>query len=89
MQSIDHPIRRCAADAVPTGAACLDKYEATVWRVPGPAAANAILVRRIQLGTATRADLTARGATQLGVGGRRLRAVCGRRRGLRRRRSTP
>jgi len=61
------PIRRCAADAVPAGAACLDKYEATVWRVPDPAAANAILVRRIQLGTATRADLTARGAMQLGA----------------------
>ena len=61
------PIRRCAADAVPVGAACLDKYEATVWRVPAPAAANATLVRRIQLGIATHTELTARGATQLGA----------------------
>ena len=28
------PVRRCAADAVVAGTVCLDKYEASVWRVP-------------------------------------------------------
>ena len=57
----------CAPDAVAAGAVCLDKYEASVWRVPEPATANAALVRKIQVGKATRADLTAGGATQLGT----------------------
>ncbi|HVO23309.1 MAG TPA: SUMF1/EgtB/PvdO family nonheme iron enzyme [Candidatus Margulisiibacteriota bacterium] len=63
------PVRRCAPDAVPAGTVCLDKYEASVWRVPDPTTTNAGLVRRIQLGRATQADLTAGGATQLGVFG--------------------
>jgi hypothetical protein len=61
------PIRKCAADAVVAGTVCLDRYEASVWRVPHPTTTNAGLVRRIQLGVATRADLTAGGATQLGT----------------------
>src|SRR5215471_12037325 len=61
------PARRCANDAVVAGTVCLDRYEASVWRVPDPTTTNATLVRRIQLGLATRADLTAGGATQLGV----------------------
>jgi formylglycine-generating enzyme required for sulfatase activity len=66
-----HPrirMRRCAADAVAAGTVCLDAYEASVWRVPNPTTTNAFLVRRIQRGKATRADLTAGGATQLGTG---------------------
>lgn len=63
------PLRRCAADAVPVGTVCLDKYEASVWRVPDPAGTNASLVRMIQLGRATRADLVAAGAGQLGTAG--------------------
>jgi len=63
------PVKRCAADAVQAGTLCLDRFEASVWRVPNPTTANAILVRKIQLGLATRADLTAGGATQLGVTG--------------------
>ena len=63
------PVRRCAADAVVAGTVCLDRYEASVWRVPNPTTTNASLVRRIQLGRATRADLTAGGATQLGTAG--------------------
>ena len=59
---------RCAPDAVPAGTACLDRYEATVWRVPDPTTTNAPLVRRIQLGLATLLDLAAGGATRLGVG---------------------
>jgi len=63
------PMRRCSADAVPAGTVCLDRYEASVWRVPDPTTTNAFLVRRIQEGRATRADLTAGGATQLGTAG--------------------
>ena len=59
--------KRCAADAVAAGTVCLDRYEASAWRVPDPAAANAPLVRRIQRGVATRADLSAARATQLGA----------------------
>jgi formylglycine-generating enzyme required for sulfatase activity len=61
------PLRRCGADAVVAGTVCLDRYEASVWRVPNPSTTNASLVRRIQLGRATQADLTAGGATQLGT----------------------
>jgi hypothetical protein len=61
------PVRRCAPDAVVAGTVCLDRYEASVWRVPNPTTTNAILVRKIQLGRATEADLTAGGATQLGT----------------------
>jgi hypothetical protein len=60
--------RRCAPDAVAAGSVCLDKYEASVWRVPNSTTTNAFLVRRIRLGRATRADLIARGATRLGIG---------------------
>ena len=63
------PVRKCAADAVLAGTVCLDKYEASVWRVPNPTTMNATLVRKIQLGRAARADLTAGGATQLGTAG--------------------
>jgi len=63
------PMMRCAPDAVPAGTVCLDKYEASVWRVPNPTTTNAFLVRRIKLGKATRDDLVAGGATQLGTAG--------------------
>jgi hypothetical protein len=61
------PVRRCAPDAVTAGTVCLDRYEATVWRVPNPTTTNAVLVRKIQVGRATRNDLTAGEATQLGT----------------------
>jgi len=60
-------LTRCAVDAVVSGAVCMDKYEASVWRVPNPTTTNAGLVRKIQLGRATQTDLTAGGATQLGT----------------------
>jgi eukaryotic-like serine/threonine-protein kinase len=60
------PVRRCAPDAVLAGTVCLDRYEASVWRVPNPTTMNTSLVRKIQLGRATERDLTAGGATQLG-----------------------
>jgi len=70
------PVSRCAADAVVSGAGCMDKYEASVWRVPEPLGANSILVRRIQQGKATVALLAAGGATQLGVRNRDDYAPC-------------
>jgi len=59
--------RTCGPDAVPAGAVCMDRYEGSVWRVPNPNTTNAPLVAKIQLGTATAADLTAGGATPLGT----------------------
>src|SRR5262249_25327866 len=61
------PLTKCPVDAVVSGAGCMDKYEASVWRVPNPTTTNAALVRKIQLGRASLADLTAGGATQLGT----------------------
>src|SRR6185436_4121617 len=55
----------CGPDAVLTGPVCLDRYEASVWRVPDPTTTNASLVTKITLGTATQADLTAGGATRV------------------------
>jgi formylglycine-generating enzyme required for sulfatase activity len=62
-------LRKCGPDAVVAGTVCLDRYEASVWRVPSPTTTNAGLVRKIRLGRATRADLAAGGATQLGTTG--------------------
>lgn len=59
--------RACGPDAVPAGTICMDRYEESVWRVPNPTTTNAPLLEQIQLGTATRAALTAAGATQLGT----------------------
>jgi len=60
------PLTRCAPDAVVSGTVCMDKYEASVWRVPNPMTTNRGLVLKIQQGKATVALLTAGGATQLG-----------------------
>jgi len=54
---------RCAADAVKVGTTCVDKYEASVWQIHP---SNTWLVKRVQSGKATLADLTAAGAVQLG-----------------------
>ena len=61
------PVKKCAADAVVSGAGCMDKYEASVWRVPDATTTNRALVVKIQQGTATVASLTAGGATPLGT----------------------
>ena len=45
----------------------MDKYEASVWRVPNPTTTNKGLVAKIQQGEATAALLTAGGATLLGT----------------------
>ena len=62
------PLKKCPVDSVVSGTVCMDKYEASVWRVPNPTGANKGLVNKIQQGKATVADLTTFGATQLGVG---------------------
>jgi len=67
--SLARPVKKCSADAVVAGTVCLDRYEESVWRVPNPTTANATLVRWIQRGRATEADLVAAGATQLGKEG--------------------
>jgi hypothetical protein len=63
------PVTRCGTDAVAAGTVCLDRYEASVWRIPHPATTNGILVRKVQLGRATEADLVSGGAMQLGTKG--------------------
>jgi formylglycine-generating enzyme required for sulfatase activity len=52
---------KCKADAVKAGSVCIDKYEASVWQIPP----NARLIKKVQNGTVTSADLTAGGATQI------------------------
>ena len=61
------PLKKCAVDAVVAGTVCMDTYEASVWRVSDPLVANKGLVKKIQAGKATVADLAAGGATQLGT----------------------
>jgi formylglycine-generating enzyme required for sulfatase activity len=61
------PLTKCAGDAVVSGTVCMDKYEASVWRVPNPTGANKSLVKKLQQGKATLADLRKGGATQLGI----------------------
>ncbi|MEB2285208.1 MAG: SUMF1/EgtB/PvdO family nonheme iron enzyme [Myxococcales bacterium] len=61
------PLRKCAPDAVVSGTVCMDRYEASVWRVPDPRGANKKLVKKLQQGKAKAADLVAGGAIQLGV----------------------
>jgi hypothetical protein len=65
----DASVKTCADDAVVAGTVCMDKYEASVWRVPNPTTTNAALVKKIQQGKATEADLTEGEATQLGTAG--------------------
>ncbi|MGH8656467.1 MAG: SUMF1/EgtB/PvdO family nonheme iron enzyme [Gammaproteobacteria bacterium] len=59
-------VKKCAPDAVVSGTACMDTYEASVWRIPDPLGTNKGLVRAVKRGKATMAKLTAAGATRLG-----------------------
>ena len=61
------PLKKCPPDAVVSGTVCMDKYEASVWRVPNATTTNASLVKKIQSGKATAAELLAGGATRLGI----------------------
>jgi len=63
------PLTKCAPDAVVSGTVCMDRYEASVWRVPDPLGANRGLVKKIRQGKAKAADLAKGGATQLGLFG--------------------
>jgi hypothetical protein len=53
---------KCPPDSVKAGDACIDTYEASVWRIPPW---NIALVEEVQAGTATLSQLTRGGATQL------------------------
>jgi hypothetical protein len=55
---------KCPPDSVAVGPVCVDKYEASVWRIP---AGNGTLVGKVQKGKASLADLTLGGATRLGT----------------------
>jgi hypothetical protein len=63
------PLKKCPPDSVVSGTVCMDKYEASVWRIPDPTGVNKKLVSKVQKGTAKLADLQAAGATQLGTTG--------------------
>jgi hypothetical protein len=56
-------LKKCPPDAVVSGTVCMDKYEASVWRVPP----GHKVIKKILAGKAKLADLTAAGATQLGT----------------------
>jgi hypothetical protein len=58
------PPATCAADSVQTapGQPCVDKYEASLWDIPP---GNTMLIQKVKDGTATLADLTGGGATQI------------------------
>lgn len=63
-QSTAFPLRhRCPPDQVAVGPACVDKYEASVWRLP----ADRVLVRKAVLGLLTAEQLRAAGAQQVGT----------------------
>jgi hypothetical protein len=57
---------KCPPDSVKIGSTCIDLYEASVWQVDPNARS---LVKKIQSGKVTLANLTAGGATQLGLAG--------------------
>jgi hypothetical protein len=52
----------CPPDAVRVGPACIDRWEASVWRIPST---DPKLLKSIQQGKVTLADLQARSATQV------------------------
>src|SRR5262245_55117255 len=54
---------KCPPDSVKVGPTCIDKYEASVWSIPSSART---LLRRVERGQATLAELSAVGAVQLG-----------------------
>ena len=61
------PLMTCPVDAVASGSTCMDKYEASVGRVPDPTTVNTALVAKIRSGTVTAAALTTGGAMLLGL----------------------
>lgn len=58
------PLRlRCPPDQAPVGTVCVDKYEASVWRLPS----DPIIVRKAVLGLLSAEQLRAVGAEQVGT----------------------
>src|SRR5262249_34925534 len=57
---------RCPPDSVKVGNVCIDTYEASVWQIPP---SNTVLVKKVQQGKVTLADLTAAGATEVSLCG--------------------
>lgn len=57
-------VKGCSLDSVQSGPTCIDKYEASVWSI---SAAQTGLIALVKKGTATLADLSAGGATQIGL----------------------
>ena len=55
---------RCPADSVKVGNTCVDTYEASLWQIDP---ANTTLVRKVQTGRVTLADLQAGGAIPLSL----------------------
>ncbi len=53
---------KCSPDSVQVGQVCVDKYEASVWSIPPT---NHKLIKKVQDGEATLAELTAGGASQM------------------------
>lgn len=56
--AVGAPPIACPRDSVLVGTACVDKYEASVWRIP---AGNTTLIAKIKAGTVTRTQLEAGG----------------------------
>ena len=55
---------RCPPDSVKVGNTCIDTYEASPWQIDP---ANATLVRKVQTGRVTLADLMTAGAAPLSL----------------------
>ena len=53
---------RCPRDSVKVGSTCVDTYEASAWQIPP---ANKTLIKKVQDGNATLADLMSAGATEV------------------------
>jgi len=62
--------KKCPPDSVQVGVACIDKYEASVWSIPPQnpnGGSNSGLIKKVQKGVVTLAQLTAGGATPYGT----------------------
>src|SRR5207245_6972068 len=57
---------KCPPDSAKVGPTCVDRYEASVWQIPPTSTA---LIKKVQAGKVTLADLTGSGAVQLGCTG--------------------
>jgi len=64
---------KCPPDSVKVGNTCIDTYEASVWQIPP---SNTSLVKKVQQGKATLADLTDGGATELSPSSSSSSLVC-------------